>query len=70
MEIFAGAIGGLDEYSILMQVRSTLSITFKLEQSCHFHSCTSARGQMFQVSFLTKKKKKGRLQLFCYQCDE
>ena len=67
MEIFARAIGALNEYSILVQVRSTLSITFKLEQSCHFHSCTSARDQMFQVSFLTKK---GRLQLFCYQCVE
>ena len=51
VEIFAGVIGALDEYSILMQVRSTLSISFKLEQSCHFHSCTSARGQKLQVSF-------------------
>ena len=32
MEIFAGAIGALDEYSILMQVCGTLSISFKLEQ--------------------------------------
>ena len=50
MEIFAGAIGALDEYSISMQVRLMLSISFKLEQSCHFHECTSARGQMLQVS--------------------
>ena len=57
MEIFAGAIGALDEYSILMQAGSTLSISFKLEQSCHFHSCTSVRDQMLQVSFLTKKKR-------------
>ena len=64
MEIFEGAIGALDEYSILKQVRSTLSISFKLEQSCHFHSCTSGRRQMLQVSFLTKKD---RLQLFCYK---
>ena len=64
MEIFAGAIGPLEEYSILMQVGSTLSILFKLEQSCHFYSCTSASGQMLQVSFLTNKE---RLQLFCYK---
>ena len=55
MEIFAGAIGAPDEYSILMLVRSTLSISFKLKQSCHFHSCTSARGQMLEVSFLNKQ---------------
>ena len=47
-----------------------LSISFKLEQSCHFHLYTSARSQMLQVSFFDKQKKKkenGRLQLFCYQ---
>ena len=33
VEMFAGAIGVLDEYAILIQVRSTLSISFKLEQS-------------------------------------
>ena len=38
MELFAGALRTLDEYSILMQVRPTFSISFKLEQSCHFHS--------------------------------
>ena len=59
--IFSGAIGALDEYSILMQVRSTLSILSKLEQNYHFHSCTSARSQLLQVSFLTNKD---RLQLF------
>ena len=64
MDIFTGAIGALDEYSISKQVRTTLSILFKLKQTCHFHSSTSARGQMLQVSFLTNKD---RLQLFCYK---
>ena len=56
MKVFAGAISTLDEYSILMQVPSTLSISFKLQQSCHFHSCTSERGQMLQVFFKQKKE--------------
>ena len=30
MEMFARAVGVLDEYAILMQVRSTLSISLKL----------------------------------------
>ena len=30
MEMFAGAVGVLDDYAILMQVRSTLSISLKL----------------------------------------
>ena len=64
MQIFAGAIGPLDEHSILMQVRSTLSISFKLELSCHCHSWASARGQMLQDSFLTNKD---RFQFFCYK---
>ena len=30
MEMFAGAVGVLDEYAILMQARSTLSISLQL----------------------------------------
>ena len=50
MEIFAGAIGALDEYSIWMQVWSTLSISYQLEKCYTF-------------LFLTNTD---RLQLLCY----
>ena len=62
MENFAGAIGGLDEYSIFNLMQNALD--FKLEQSYRFHSCRSARGKILQLSFLTNKD---RLQLFCYK---
>ena len=50
MESFAGA---LNEYLLsLMQVWSMLSISFKLEQSCHFHSCTLAMaGKCYKFLF-------------------
>ena len=69
MEIFAGAIGALDYYSILKQVRLTHEISFKLEHSYHFHSCTSARGQMLEVCLLTNKIASS-FSVLCYQCVE
>ena len=45
MENYAGVIGAPDEYSIFLM----LSILFKLEQSCCFHSCWSMRGKMLHV---------------------
>ena len=50
MENFARVIGALDEYSIVNLMQNALD--FQLEQSCHFHSCRSARGKMLQVSFV------------------
>ena len=52
MENFAGVIGALDEDSIFNLMQNAFD--FKLEQSCRFQSCWSARRKMLQVSFFDK----------------